>query len=554
VIIKRVKRFKKRFIGVVSFLLIMLFLHPSMLMAHASLIKSLPPSNSVSVDSPKEISLTFNERLEDSLYYIKVINDEGQSVTSKQALLDKRRTTVTLELPKLTDGTYVTTYHIISADGHPIEGSYLFTVGSTVGDNTFIANGGSQLDHSFSWDMSMQEWLLSLSRVFYYLALLILIGWVMWSAATSKMDLNVQHIFQKWLVGILRVFVIALIFLVFYHYQELIGDGGAAALLHLFVETSIGVSWLASFILALSGFFILQRKLWIDLLWIAGMIAMKCLNGHAMAFKPVGWTLLLDALHIAAAALWVGGLAVSLVLWRNKTFLTLWLPQFSRAALTSIIVLILTGSMTTWLYLPKLTYVMYSQWGTFLLIKVGLVLCVAFTGFWIRRHMKKRDIPGHAPSDVLSKWFKVDLILMVAVVSIVGLLTYAAPIPKNDPFNWHEMGEKAHLTLNISPNVPGVNTFEVEIWLPNQAGDPKQVELLLKNKDDQSIAPISIPLQAIEDKNQTSSEYESFDGFIKYAYRNEGPYLSFAGKWGLELNIYDDKGNEISFANEMRVY
>jgi copper transport protein len=554
VIIKRVKRYKKRCTGVISFLLIMLFLHPSMLMAHASLIKSLPPSNSLSIDSPKEISLTFNERLEDSLYYIKVINDQGKSVTSKQALLNDRRTTVTLELPKLANGTYVTTYHIISADGHPIEGSYLFTVGTTVGDNTFIANGGSQIDHSLSWDMSMQEWLLSLSRVFYYLALLILLGWVIWSAVISKMDENVLHILQKWRAGLLRVFIIALIFLIFYHYQELIGDGGAAALLHLFVGTSIGVSWLASFFLALCGFFILQRKLWIDLLWIAAMIAMKCINGHAMAFKPVGWTLLLDALHIAAAALWVGGLAISIVFWCNKTFLKLWLPQFSRAALTSIIILTLTGSITTWLYLPKLTYLMYSQWGTLLLIKVGLVLAVAFTGFWIRRHMKKLDVPGDAQTDVLSKWFKVDLILMIAVVSIVGLLTYAAPIPKNDPFNWHEMGEKAHLTLNISPNVPGVNTFDVEIWLPTQAGTPKQVELLLKYKDDESIAPITVPLQAIKDMNQASGEFESFDGFIKYAYRSVGPYLSFTGKWGLELIIFDAKDNEISYANEMRVY
>ncbi|QGQ97999.1 hypothetical protein EHS13_25455 [Paenibacillus psychroresistens] len=553
-IIERFNSLKKRCTGVVITLLIILFLYPSTTLAHASLIKSLPQSNSLSLNSPKEISLTFNERLEDSLYYIKVINDEGQSVTSKKAKLDAKRTTLSLEIPKLADGTFVATYHIISADGHPIEGSYLFTIGTSIAANTFLATSNSQLEHSFSWKMSTQDWLLYLSRIFYYLTLLLLIGWVMWSVVIRKRDEKVQQSLQKWRVGLLRAFVFALIFLVYYHYQELIGEGGAAELLHLFFETSIGVSWLASFILAIAGFFILQRKLWIDLIWIAAMVAVKSLNGHAMAFKPIGWTLGLDAVHIAAAALWVGGLAISIVLWRNKSFLKLWLPQFSRAAFYSILILTVTGSLTAWFYLPKLSYVQYSQWGTLLVIKVGLVLAVAITGFWIRRHMKNHNTQEDLTAGGLSKWLKVDLILMIAVVSIVGLLTYAAPIPKNDPFNWHEMGEKAHLTLNINPNVPGVNTFDLEIWLPSKAGNPKQVELLLKYKGDQKLAPISIPLEAIEDKNLVPGEYESFDGFVKYVYKSEGPYLSFAGKWGLELNIYDAEDNEVSFTNEMRVY
>jgi copper transport protein len=285
------------------------------------------------------------------------------------------------------------------------------------------------------------------------------------------------------------------------------------------------------------------------------MIAVKCLNGHAMVFKPWGWTIILDALHIAAAAIWVGGLVISFVFWRNKTFLAEWLPRFSKAALNSIIVLTITGSITTWIFLPNLSYLKYSQWGTLLLIKVGLVLCIACTGFWIRSSMSKKNAPEGAHLGGLSQLLKADLILMILVVSIVGLLTYAAPIHKNDPFHWHEMGEKAHLTMIINPNVPGgVNTFDVEVWLPSQAGDPKKVELSLRYKDDPSIAPIPIPLQAIEDKNQRSGENESFDGFKKYTFKSEGPYLSFAGKWGLEINIYDFKDEEISFANEMRVY
>jgi copper transport protein len=550
---KQLKNNMKRYAAFLI-LFMMALLQPSMTMAHASLLKSTPAPNSLIATSPQQIALVFNERLENSLYYIKVVNDEGQSVTPNKAQMDARQTTVTLQLPKLAEGTYVTTYHIVSADGHPIAGSYLFTVGTSLGDNTFIAPSSSLQGKSFSWDMSMQEWLLFSSRMFFYMALLSLIGWVIWSSVIRTTDETIRQALLKWRVGLLRFFMIALIFLVYFHYQELIGEGGTQELLQLFVGTSIGISWLSCFILALIGFIVLQRKLWIDLLWAAALVAVKVLNGHAMTFKPIGWTFILDAVHLFAATIWVGGLLVGIVFWRKKAFMLEWLPMFSKTALGSIIILTITGSVTTLIFLPRLSYVLYTQWGTLLLIKVGLVLFIAFIGFWIRRHLRKHSISTDINKRSLSIWFKVDLLLMVLVVAIVAVLTYTAPLPPNQPLDWHVMGEKAHLTVNITPNIPGSNAFAVEVWLPSQAGKPKKVELLLQYEDDRSIAPISVPLQALEDHSQEPSAGESFDGFKKYLFKSEGSYLSFAGKWGLELKILDARDEELSFTNEMRIY
>ena len=57
---------------------------------------------------------------------------------------------------------------------------------------------------------------------------------------------------------------------------------------------------------------------------------------------------------------------------------------------------------------------------------------------------------------------------MVLILSVVGLLTYAAPIPVNHPYHWHKMREDAHLTLTITPNLPGANTFHAQTWLPEK--------------------------------------------------------------------------------------
>ena len=39
-------------------------------------------------------------------------------------------------------------------------------------------------------------------------------------------------------------------------------------------------------ILYISGFAILHRIKWLDLLWVFIILALKSVNGHAMAFEP----------------------------------------------------------------------------------------------------------------------------------------------------------------------------------------------------------------------------------------------------------------------------
>ncbi|MDT2235219.1 copper resistance protein CopC [Paenibacillus larvae] len=108
---------------------------PQMTYGHASLLKAEPEQNSVIKEPPGRISLTFNERLEDGLYYIKVLDQNGKSATDNQAVLSSDRTGLELQLPKLKDGIYVVSYHIISADGHPVSGSYPITIGETAQNN-----------------------------------------------------------------------------------------------------------------------------------------------------------------------------------------------------------------------------------------------------------------------------------------------------------------------------------------------------------------------------------------------------------------------------------
>jgi len=98
--------------------------------AHTSLVSSNPKSNEMLMESPKSISITFNEDL---------IKISGKNVSKislsntignvKLGAITINKGTITAKLLKtLPVSKYKVTYRVISADGHPVSGSYNFWV------------------------------------------------------------------------------------------------------------------------------------------------------------------------------------------------------------------------------------------------------------------------------------------------------------------------------------------------------------------------------------------------------------------------------------------
>jgi copper transport protein len=104
---------------ILSFLFILLL--PAKSFAHSTLLTVSPIPNSTLTTSPPQITLTFNERLEKELYFIKVIDSHGKSVTKNDTQMSLTQRQLELDLPPLSYGVYKVSYKTISADGHPIE-------------------------------------------------------------------------------------------------------------------------------------------------------------------------------------------------------------------------------------------------------------------------------------------------------------------------------------------------------------------------------------------------------------------------------------------------
>ena len=102
--------------------------------AHASLKSSNPAANAVLDAAPKEIALTFNEKVEPAFSSITLTAAAGRVLAGASS--DRAKATVDsanpailrLVLPPLPAGAYTVAWAVAGPDGHRRKGEFTFTV------------------------------------------------------------------------------------------------------------------------------------------------------------------------------------------------------------------------------------------------------------------------------------------------------------------------------------------------------------------------------------------------------------------------------------------
>ncbi|MBU8861370.1 MULTISPECIES: copper resistance CopC family protein [unclassified Micromonospora] len=95
--------------------------------AHNSLQEATPARDARLTAAPTQVTLRFLQRLNPS-YTTITVSDAGQrKVPTSAPAVDGATGTVTIDEP-LGNGTYTVAYRVVSRDGHPVQGSYRFTV------------------------------------------------------------------------------------------------------------------------------------------------------------------------------------------------------------------------------------------------------------------------------------------------------------------------------------------------------------------------------------------------------------------------------------------
>jgi hypothetical protein len=98
--------------------------------AHAFLDHASPPVGSSVPASPPIVTLWFTQDLEPAFSSATVTNEAGQRVDLGNAQIPQGSPAeLRIALKPLPPGTYLVSWHVVSVDTHPTEGTFTFEVG-----------------------------------------------------------------------------------------------------------------------------------------------------------------------------------------------------------------------------------------------------------------------------------------------------------------------------------------------------------------------------------------------------------------------------------------
>ncbi|MGC5032859.1 copper resistance CopC family protein [Micromonospora sp. DT229] len=95
--------------------------------AHNVLRKATPAQDAELTKAPKKITLDFLQKLNPAFTTITLSDADKQPVATSEPEVEGTKGTVTID-STLPNGVYTVAYRVVSSDGHPVQGSYKFTV------------------------------------------------------------------------------------------------------------------------------------------------------------------------------------------------------------------------------------------------------------------------------------------------------------------------------------------------------------------------------------------------------------------------------------------
>ncbi|MGM9948710.1 MAG: copper resistance protein CopC [Lysinibacillus sp.] len=404
------------------------------------MIEEYPAPGSLLEQPPEEVKVTFNSGVEDD-FSIKVFDERLKEVTIEKELISADRKGVSVRIPPLAGGNYTVKYYVISSnDGHPVQGSFSFQVAKgSPSQNEETEQGREEPIPIVEEDDTSQEmlpeeeanvltssvqpaeWFIYVMRAIYYAGLLLVIGWVFWWRVVQKYGGDIVKKYALWGTSFQMLHLVGLLSMLLIQLTIFSGKGLAFGADFPF-DTTFGAGWLFSLFLSLIGLVFLFKNGWFDFVWVIALVVSKSMNGHSLEFEPAMVLVITNGIHLLAAAVWAAGLTFIVIFWRRQgMYVRQFMPQFSKTAFISIIVLSCTGIFTTIMFLPTID-ALFSDWGYLLLLKTGLVIAVIVLASIIRMKYK------HDKADEAEKLVKLDFCLMLLIIIVASVLTYVNPL------------------------------------------------------------------------------------------------------------------------------
>ncbi|MFL5966681.1 MAG: copper resistance CopC/CopD family protein [Gaiellaceae bacterium] len=366
---------------------------PGRALAHATLVRSVPENGAVLARGPRQARFVFDDPVRIASG-IRAVRNGAESVLGGRPRVVGGKTLV-VPLAPLDDGDYTVLWRVVADDGHTESGVISFAVGAGRSPPTpslSAQNGPTGRD--------------VVSRWLFFAGLLVAAGGALFRLAAG--------------VGrpLLSFPAFVAVFL------------GASALLphEGTLSSRFGIAYAVAALIAGLGASAAAISLAVPriapVVWLCGLalLPIPSVAGHALdAGRPrieVG----VDLLHLAAAAVWTGGLVQLAFALRAGVALGDVLRRFSAVALTAVAVLSITGVIRALAELRSVSQLWTTGYGRLLIIKTALLALLAGVG-WLNRY---RLVP-RGDARALRRNVSGELVLLGMLVVAVAILTAARP-------------------------------------------------------------------------------------------------------------------------------
>lgn len=530
--------------------------------AHAALRTTSPGDGESVATSPDTVTLEFNEPVSTATGAIRVFDATGARVDDASVVQPDERTVGVGLARTLGDGSYVVTWRATSDDGHPIRGAFVFTVGTGEGVDDAL------LERLFAGDGDALAGLAAaLARTVAYLGTLLAAGLVLLAAVTPLRD-DERVLLGRWTRrGVVGALVASVLLLPL---QAMLATGFGPlealrpAVLGEVATGSVGVA-VAARVVALAVLVVARRATAardagrpptpIALAAAAVATWSFLLDGHTRTVDPAWLLVTGDAVHLAAAAAWLGVVVGLVVLLRARRLDddpvggAALVSRASAIATVAIVALTVAGLAMAWALVREPRALTSTAYGWTLVAKVGLAAVVVAIGAYNRRVLVPAVRGVATPSDAatdddarglaragwrrLAGTVRVESAVLVAVLAVTGVLVNLRPAAEaagiTGAYETTVDVDDVRLNLVVDPNVAGAN--EVHVYVLDRTGRPARdldgvrMRLAMPERD---IGPI---------------EREPFPAGPGH-WVLSGRELSIPGSWAIEVVVEIDRFTE----------
>ena len=442
--------------------------------AHAGLDATTPAANSVLDDAPPAIVLDFNENIDIGLASVHLFRGDSSEVPLGDPARGADGSIVTVPMPALDPDVYAVVWHVASEDGHVVDGAFSFQIGSAIqGDgDALIASVRQGVKAS-----PAVRWWAGVARFVGYVAFVVMIGAGWWIAVAGRLGVAVAR--MRRLVPIASGLFVAAAgaSFVLFGAEALagsIGDAFSPSVWNAVADSRTGALLKARFGFAAAWCALVAGWSRLPDRWrttIGGALAAATLYtfsavGHPSAHDPSSVWITVDMVHLAAIAVWLGGLLVLAV--APATALAdepgrLLARRFSRVALVALPLTVLTGVVNALKIGGGIDRLDDTEWGRQLILKAALVAVVVVLAA-LSRFVLMRRSPSLLRGSVIG-----EVVVGIVVIALAASIVTLPPEPPRPqaPFAAQLASAQGVIAVvSISPGSVGSNEVHLFITPP----------------------------------------------------------------------------------------